>query len=227
MSERPENPVNPIPPVVVIIVLMIVAVEGALSLGATGLVGGPTAIGWRLAVVEDYAFSVRVWDVMASQGNFDPNILKRFVTYPFVHASFTHALFAGALFLALGKFVGDVINWAGVLVIVLVSILFGAAVFGMVLTENRTLIGAYPAVYGLIGAFTYILWLQLGASGKNRLQAFRLIGFLMALQLVFGLLFGGNPTWIADVAGFFGGILVAPLVAPGGWSAFLGRIRTR
>lgn len=227
MSKHPESPVNPIPPVVVILTLMIVLVEGALTLGETGFVGGPMAIGWRLAVISDYAFSVRVWEVVAGQGNSDPDILKRFVTYSFVHANFTHALFAAALFLALGKFVGDVMHWAGVLAIFVVSTIVGAAVFGMVLTENATLIGAYPAVYGMIGAFTYLLWLQLASTGQNRLKAFRLIGFLLVLQLVFGLLFGGNATWIADVAGFVAGIALAPLVAPGGWAAFVARARQR
>jgi rhomboid protease GluP len=226
MSERPETPVNPIPPVVVLLTLLIVAVEAVVSLGETGLVGGPSAIGWRLQAASDYAYSVRVWEVV-TQGNLDPAVLMRFLTYPFVHDSFTHALFAAALFLALGKFVGDVVHWAAVLVIFVVSVLTGAVVFGIVLTENHTLIGAYPAVYGMIGAFTYLLWMQLGASGQNRLQAFRLIGFLLGLQLVFGLLFGANATWIADVAGFFGGILITPLVAPGGWTAFLARIRQR
>lgn len=226
MSDQMENPVNPIPPVVILFVLALVSVEGAFSLAESGFIGGPSGIGWRLQAVSDYAFSTRVWEVVV-QGNLDPGVLKRFVTYPFVHANFTHALFAGALFLALGKFVGDAVHWLGVVVIVLVATVVGAVVFGVVAPGNPTLIGAYPAVYGLIGGFTYLLWLQLGATGQNQLKAFRLIGFLLVLQLVFGLLFGGNSTWIADVAGFAGGIAVAPLVAPGGWTAFLDRMRQR
>ena len=226
MSQTPEAPVNPIPPVVIVITMALMAVEGVLSLGESGFVGGPQAIGWRLTAVADYAYSPRVLEV-AAQGTLTGDVLRRFVTYPFVHANFTHALFASALFLALGKFVGDIVHWTGVVILFLFSTVFGAVVLGLVAPGNPTLLGAYPAVYGMIGAFTYLMWLQLGAAGKNQLMAFRLIAFLLVLQLVFGLLFGGNQTWIADVAGFFAGLAVAPLVAPGGWGAMLDRMRQR
>jgi membrane associated rhomboid family serine protease len=152
-------------------------------------------------------------------------MIKRFITYPFVHGNFTQTLFGAALLLALGKFVGDVFSAAGVVTVFVVSAVGGAFVFGAVVASNPALIGAYTPVYGLIGAFTYLMWLRLGTLGENRLRAFRLIGFLMAIQLLFGLLFGGSPIWIAEVAGFAFGFAVSLLVAPGGWSAFLSRIR--
>lgn len=65
------------------------------------------------------------------------------------------------------------------------------------------------------------------ARGSNRLAAFRLIGVLLALQLVFGLMFGADPAWVADAAGFVTGLVLSPLLAPGGARGFLARMRTR
>jgi len=222
-----EMPVNPLPPVVIALFAVIVLIEAALSLASQGLIGGAQGVGWRINAVQDYAFSPAVWEQVVSRGDWSFDVIKRFVTYAFVHANFTHALFGAALLLALGKFVGDVFHSLAVLVVFVVSSIAGAVVFGIAVQVNLPLIGIYPAVYGLIGAFTYLMWLRLGQMGQNQYRAFQLIGFLMAIQLLFGLLFGGDKSWIADVAGFVAGLLVSPLVAPGGAAAFLRRLRQR
>jgi membrane associated rhomboid family serine protease len=105
--------------------------------------------------------------------------------------------------------------------------LLGAVAVALVVRGVQPLFGAYPAVYGLIGAFTYLLWLRLGQAGENRLQAFRLIGMLLAIQLVFGALFGSSPQWLGDVGGFLAGGATAVLVAPGGFAALRARLRSR
>jgi len=222
-----EMPVNPLPPVVIALFAVIVLVEAVFSLAAQGLIGGAQGVGWRINAVQDYAFSPAVWEQVVSRGDWSFDVIKRFVTYPFIHANFSHALFGAALLLALGKFVGDVFHPLAVLALFVLSSIAGAVVFGVLVTENLPLIGVYPAVYGLIGAFTYLMWLRLGQMGQNQYRAFMLIGFLMGIQLLFGLLFGGDKSWIADVAGFVAGLLLSPLVAPGGAAAFLRRVRQR
>lgn len=221
------SPINALPPVVVILALAIFGIEVVLSLADFGLLGGQNGIGWRINAIADYGFSPRVWEYTILQGSRDPDLWRRFLTYAFVHATFTHALFASALLLALGKFVGEAVHYAAFLALFIASSVVGAFVFGWVVTPNLTLVGAYPSIYGLIGAFTYLLWMRLGQAGKNQWMAFRLIGFLLVLQLLFGLLFGGSPTWIADVTGFFTGLVLCPMVAPGGWPALLERLRQR
>lgn len=221
------SPVNPLPPVVILLAVALFGIELVLSMADAGFLGGDGGLGWRLNAVSDYGFSPRVWDYVVERGSRDPDLWRRFVTYAFIHATFTHALFASALLLALGKFVGETVHYAGVLVIFFASCVAGAFVYGWIVTPNMTLVGAYPAVYGMIGAFTYLLWLRLGKAGRNQWMAFRLIGFLLCLQLVFGLLFGGSPTWIADITGFFTGLLLCVVVAPGGWTALLARMRQR
>ncbi len=222
-----EAPVNPIPIVVLGLFAVVAVVEGILSLAAQGWLGGQAGIGWRLATIQDYGFSPAVWDQLVLRGDMSADILRRFVTYPFVHGNFTHALFGGALLLALGKFVGDVFHPVAVLIVFFGAAVAGAVAFGAALDQNLALFGVYPPVYGLIGAFTYLMWLRLGQMGQNQFRAFQLIGFLMAVQLAFGLFFGGDQSWIADVAGFVAGLGLSVLVAPGGWAAFVARARRR
>ena len=92
---------------------------------------------------------------------------------------------------------------------------------------EAALFGAYPGAYALIGGFTFIVWARLGAENANRARAFTLIGFLLGIQLLFGVVFGGAPDWIADLAGFGAGFLLSFVVGPGGPAALLRHIRQR
>ncbi|SEW27927.1 Rhomboid family protein [Cognatiyoonia koreensis] len=222
-----QSPFNALPPVVVALVLIIVVVELIFTAGAQGLIGGPGAIGWRLEAVRSYAFAPSVSELVFVRGDYSFEVLKRFVTFSFVHASFLDAMFGMVLTLALGKFVGDAFGNFATGFLFFFTAAFGALVYGLFLSGFVPLIGAYPAAYGLIGAYTYLIWLRLGESGENQLAAFRLIGFLLGLQLFYGIAFGSTPQWIAELAGFFSGFAVAPLLAPGGWQAFVARMRRR
>ncbi|MEY1554564.1 rhomboid family intramembrane serine protease [Yoonia sp. R2331] len=222
-----QSPVNPIPPVVIVLCLIAVLVELVLSAGQFGVVADRTAIGWRINALQDYSVSPAVLEWMHARGDYAPEMLMRFLTYPFVHASFTQALFGAALLLALGKFVGDALGNLAVLVVFLATSIGGAIVFCLIASGTTPLFGLFPPVYGLIGAYTYVIWLHLGRTGQSQLAAFRLIGFLLALQLVFGLLFGAGNAWIAELAGFVFGFAVATLLVPGGWAALVQRLRQR
>lgn len=219
MSHAPgPAPVNPLPPVVVALFLLIVAVEVAFSLGARGLAGGPGAVGWRAAAIETYGVNAAILDWMRATGRWPLEHVQRFVTYPFVHASFTHALFAAIMLLALGKMVGEVFGAVAMLAVFVVSSVVGAAAFGLLLGGSQWLIGAFPGVYGMIGAFTWLLWMRLGQMGAQQIRAFTLIGVLLGIQLIFGLLLGPYNDWIADIAGFATGFLMSFFVSPGGWA---------
>ena len=90
------------------------------------------------------------------------------------------------------------------------------------------LVGGYPGVYGLLGAFTFLLWTRLGQENANRLRAFSLVGLLLAFQLVFGLLFGNaGYAWVAEIAGFVTGFALSFLLVPGGLADVRARIRHR
>ena len=69
--------------------------------------------------------------------------------------------------------------------------------------------------------------LALAATGGDRYHAFSLIGFLLGIQLLFSVLFGGSRDWVADIAGFGAGFVLSFLVSPGGWGRVRQRIRHR
>ena len=222
-----EAPVNPLPPVVWLLVLPIIAMEVVLSAGALGFAGGPSGIGWRSDALQRFALSPMMLDQMWASGQISRDYLMRFVTYPFVHGNLTHTIFATVFILALGKFVGEVFRGWAVLVVFFGAVLAGGIVYSLVPGLQVALYGAYPGAYGLIGAFTFMLWAKLGAEKAHRGQAFALIGFLLGIQLVFAALFGGAPDWIADLAGFAAGFLLSFVVAPGGPAHILRVIRQR
>lgn len=219
------GPVNPLPLTVVALVAVMAVVEAAFTLGARGLIGGPEAVGWRAVAIQDYGFSNRAVTWMLENGVLRADYLVRFFTYPFVHASFTQMIFAAVLTLALGKFVGERMPQWAVLVLFVASAALGALAYALVLPEGPGLVGAFPGVYGLIGGFTCLLWLRLGEVGAPQYRAFSLIGLLLALQLVFGLVFGSGLMWVADLAGFVCGFLVSFLLVPGGPSRLRAKIR--
>jgi membrane associated rhomboid family serine protease len=220
-----NGPVNPLPPVVIALFAVIMGIEVMFTAGTQGLLGGPQAIGWRLGAMQGYAFSSEIFQWMLTNNRWPLEHLARFVTYPFIHANFTHALFAGVMVLALGKFVCEVFRGWAVLAVFFGASVGGALIYGLLAGSPVPLVGAFPGVYGLIGAFTYLLWLRLGQEGGPQIRAFALIAFLMGIQLVFGILFGGSQDWIADLAGFVLGFALSFAVSPGGFARLREKIR--
>jgi membrane associated rhomboid family serine protease len=228
---QPDNnaaPINPLPMIVWVLALPLIAMELVLALAEGGLVGGAGGIGWRLQAVERFGMFPELLRYQLETGGQPYADLLRLVTYPLIHGSITHALFAVVILLALGKMVGEIFRWWGVVVVVLGASIVGGLVYGLLIPGLRTpLIGAYPAVYGLIGAFTFLLWTNLARKGANKYRAFSLIGALLFFQLVFGVLFGGTWDWAADVSGFATGFLLSFIVSPGGWARVVQIIRQR
>ncbi|MBI1218366.1 MAG: rhomboid family intramembrane serine protease [Rhodobacteraceae bacterium] len=221
------HPLNPLPGVVWLLVLPIALIEITLSLGTDGLIGGAGAVGWRLQAMQDYAFSPPVFQWMLANQYFPAEHMIRFVSYMFIHGNPTHAIFVVVFLMALGKYVSEVFRPWAVLVLFFASGIMGAVAFGLLSHSQMVLIGGYPAVYGLIGGFSFILWTRLGQTGGNRSGAFSLIGFFLGAQLLFGLVFGGNQEWIADLAGFVTGFGLSFLICPGGIERVLDMIRRR
>jgi membrane associated rhomboid family serine protease len=223
----PESLVNPVPPVVVLLFVAVIGIEGIFSLGKAGLVGGPAAIGWRLGALQDYGFFPAFLDYMAQSRSAPLEVLMRFVTYPFVHGSFQQAVIAGVMMLALGKFVGEAMRPIPLLILFVLSSAMGALIFGLVAPAQEPLYGAFPPTYGFIGAYSYMLWIYLRGVGERQIAAFRLIGLLMAIQLLFGLFFDTGTTWVAELAAFVTGFGLAPLLLPGGLARLRHKLQRR
>ncbi|MCK0095158.1 rhomboid family intramembrane serine protease [Yoonia sp. F2084L] len=224
---KPESPFNALPPVVIALTLLIIGIEAVFQLANAGIIGGPRGVGWRIAAIEEYGFSAAVLDRVLVNGDYSLDMLKRFVTYPFVNVQITQVAFCAALTLALGKFTAEYYGQVKVLCLYVATSIIGAIAYGMLVEGTYPLLGGFTPVYGLIGAYTYALWLRLGNAGENQIMAFRLIGFLLLIQLIFGLIFGGNSQWIAELTGFFSGFVMSAVLAPGGWSSLVARLRER
>jgi len=123
-------------------------------------------------------------------------------------------------------FEGLILFTIAVLVIFFGSSIIGALAYTLI-GSDVPLVGGYPAAYGLIGSYTFMLWLSYGATGKSRLNAFQLIGFLVGIQLLFGLLFGGNKDWFADFVGFGAGFGLSFFLVPGAFGRLLDKLRQR
>lgn len=226
-TDHNAAPLNPLPPVIWLLALPIIAMELIVNLAATGVVGGATGIGWRADAVQRLAFSPGLMRELIARGTYPPEHLMRLVSYPLIHLNFTHALFVVVFLLALGKMVGEVFRAWAVLVVFFGAALAGALAYTALPFIHSPLIGGYAPVYGLIGAFTFLLWTNLAGSGNAQYRAFSLIGMLMGIQLLFGLLFGGGWDWVAELSGFFTGFFLSFVVSPGGWVRVREKIRQR
>lgn len=231
-----ESPLNPVPPVIWVLVLPIVALEAYFGLGQLGFVGGgqPGAgLALRQILAERTAYSpelvLRLWQLRM----FDLDQGWRILTYSFVHLSLTHALFVVVFTLALGNLIAHQFRPWAVLALFFGSASGGALIYTVVagllpVWRFQPLVGGYPAVYGFVGAFTFLLWTRLGQQNANRMRAFTLIGMLLLFQLVFGIIFqDGSMSWIAEVAGFACGFVLSFVLVPGGIGRVMRQIRQR
>ena len=225
MDPRNQSPFNALPPVVVGLAVAIAAVELMFQAAEIGLVGGREAVGWRLSAIRDWGVAAPVWDWMLANRAFPPDLLARFVTYPFVHGGFVHAAFVCVFVLALGNVTSPALPGWRQPVLFLGAAVAGALAFVILFDAAAPLYGGYPGAYGLIGAFTLLV--RRGLTRVPPERAFLLIGLLLAIQPVFGIAAGAGlgwlPDWTADLAGAAAGYVMATLMLPGA----LGRARAR
>lgn len=232
-----EPPLNPLPPVVWALALPMIVLECILQLADRGVLGGAQGVGWRMTLLSRMVFVPEQLAWMWDTRQVAPAEAARLLSYAFVHLGFTHAAFVVVFVLALGKFVGEVFRPLPLALLFLGSTIGAAVVYALVVLQVPALradggralplVGGYPGAFGLIGAFTFILWLRLGAVGAPTWRAFSLIGMMLAVRLIFGLLFGGGPDWVADLAGFGIGFALSFVLIPGGPARLLAHLRER
>lgn len=219
--------VNPLPAAVVALAVVIFGVECLFWLAGQGFIQGSAGIGMRIGAIENYAFYGAVLDWMLETGRYEPELLVRFVTYPFLSFGFTQAVFVCVFILAIGKMVGEAFGNIAVLVVFFGASIGGALAYGLLLNNDFPLVGGFPGVYGLIGGYTFLMWVRSRAMGQNPTRAFSLIAMLLGIQLVFGVLFGTGMDWVADLTGFLCGFGLSFLLVPGGWTRLREFLRSR
>ncbi len=217
-------PFNPLPGVIILLACLVGGIELVFQLAEAGFIGGPRAIGWRVAAVQQFAFSDQVFDWMRMNGIYTAHNMVRFISYSFIHQSLMHAVFALVFILAIGKFVAEIMHPLAVLFIFLASAAISAFVYSVLLDDHTMLMGAFPAIYGLLGAYTWLQVTKLTSEGENGLRAFSLVFALLAITLVFLLIswllqsarLGGIGIWLTQLIGFVVGFLLSVVLAPDG-----------
>lgn len=227
MEQHNVSPFNALPPVVTALAMVIFGLEVMFQAATAGLLGGQGGVGWRIAAFEDFAVLDQVWAWMVENRTYPGEHLLRFVTYPLIHQGFVHAAMVVVFILALGKMVAEVYSALAFVAVFWVSAVVGALGYVVFMDSPYPLVGGYPGVYGLIGAFTFLMWMRAEATGSGRMRAFGLIGALLGIQLIFGLINGDFGKVVADFTGFATGLLLSFVVSPGGWARMLARMRSR
>ncbi len=227
MFNDDSSPFNAIPPLVVALAVVIAGLEVMFQLAAAGMLGGSGGVGWRIAAITDYAVLDSVAEWMRANRYFPPEHLVRFIAYPLIHGGLVHAAFVVVFLLAMGKLVAETFSSLAFLAIFWLSAIVGGVAFVLILDSPVPLIGGYPGVYGLIGAFSYIQWVGLRGTGDNQFRAFQLIGILLVIQLIFATLYGQYGDIVADLSGFATGFALSFVLSPGGWYRLLVALRRR
>ncbi len=218
------NAFNPMPPVVVALFAAIGGIEFWLTIGPV-LIGGSNAIEWRVETIERFAVNSHLTLWMIENKKYTLDDLARFVSFSFIHGSMLNTAIACALFLAMGKIVGSLFSAISVLVFFVGSAAVGAFIYSLAVPEGGWLFGSITGIYGLIGAYTFMMWITLRVNNAPQGQAFYLIALLMGVQLIFSIIFGDNDSWVADLISFGTGFLLSFLFVPGGFSRVLDMLR--
>ena len=221
-------PFNRLPGVVWLLIALIAGIELLLWAGGAGLIGGPQAVGWRLAAIERFGFSSLVQGWMWEAGRYPLSHLWRYPAFSLVHAGPMHAFFVVVLLAALGKYVAEAFGAGAFLVVLVLPPMAGAVVFGLAMGADAQgwLLGGMAMVFGLVGALTWWRW-QMAGDAAGRRRAFALIGVLLAARLGFGLMAEAGQGWIAEIAAFGFGFALSMLVGPGAWARLRARLRHR
>jgi len=233
MEDHTVSPFNAVPRVVVALAAVIFGLEVMFQAASSGVLGGQGGIGWRLSAIQDFGVFREVAVAMLDAGVYPPEHLLRLVTYPLIHGGFIHAAFVVVFVLAIGKMVAEVFSPLAFLAVFFLSSVAGALGFVFLMTPEQPLYGGYPGAYGLIGAFTFLMWIRLGDAGPKRYRVFGLVGALIFVQILFGVvqLYGGSlsflETLVANIVGFVVGFALSFVVSPGGWRRVLARLRER
>ena len=213
MPDTPTAAVNPLPPAVIILFLIIVGGEIYVAGAEASLWGNFDA---RINLIRQFSFMPEGFGQALSSNLLVPELFWRMITYPFLHGSLMQGIFSSVFILAMGKFVGEVLGNIAVIAIFFASAIFAALGFALFTSSSFPLFGGFPAAYGLIGAYTFVLFSRTNGLMSQQLIAFRLLGILMLINIGFSLLQNGPPLWVAELSGAVTGFVSAAIIHPGG-----------
>lgn len=213
MTDPISPPLNPLarrlPVVVAVLIVIMGSVELVLSLADWGVWGGPRL---RQTVYEYGGFwpgLLRNWGP-----NFPAQPWTMFFSYGFLHAGIVHLAVNMITLASLGAPVIARVGVLRFLALYMLSMLGGAAGYGLLAGSLTPMVGASGALFGLAGAlvswdyvdrFTYrvVLW-----------PVVRAVLLLLALNIILWWAMSGQLAWEAHLGGFVAGWVGALLLDP-------------
>jgi rhomboid protease GluP len=205
----------PVPPLLTLTVLagLVALPELVLVLADQGLVGSPR---WRLLAYQFGGFWAGL--LHGWRSNFPGQPVTMFATHAFLHAGLTHMIGNLGALAAVAPPVLARFGTRGFLAIYAVSVLGGGLAFGLLSASPAPMVGASGAIFGLVGAWTWMQGADRARQGAGPgAVAVRVLGIAAALALLnlsMWLLADGVLAWETHLGGFLAGIGMAALLGP-------------
>ncbi|MEM9210469.1 MAG: rhomboid family intramembrane serine protease [Pseudomonadota bacterium] len=201
-----------IPPIALWLAMAVGASE-VLFLGAEfGLWGGPDALSWRSIGTQTYGYSSPVLERMISLGHFSWDKIIRPFSYPFVSSGWREALITFVITVGAGKYAAERMNVFPFVTLIVCTTVFGAFAFTLFTSETAVLTGGLSVAFGLLGFFAFWEAKKARYNGNSMLPAFRLPLFLLSIDIILTLVFGGVHFWVARAGALASGFVLGFLV---------------
>jgi rhomboid protease GluP len=197
----------------IVIVGLVALPELVLILADLGLIGSAR---WRPLAWQYGGFwtgLLRDW-----RPSFAAQPVTMFLTHAFLHAGPGHMIGNLGALVAIGAPVLARFGTRGFLAVYAAAILGGGLAFGLTSASPAPMVGASGAIFGLLGAWT---WMQRADRARDGARPWavglRVMGIaaaLVLLNLVMWLLADGVLAWETHLGGYLAGLGMAALLAP-------------
>lgn len=196
-----------VPWIILLLVAVLVAIELALQAVSLGLIEGS-----RARVYHFFAFwagILRDWPP-----NYALQPVTMFLTYGFLHAGLLHLTVNMITLWSIGPVLVDRVGTLRFVVLYLLSMIGGAAGFGLLADKLLPMVGASGALFGLAGAFLSWNYVDRFSSGLALWPIFRVVALLIAMNAVLYVATDGLLAWETHLGGFVTGWITALLIDP-------------
>lgn len=175
-------------------------VEAVLQVADTSMFGSPL---WRITAYQNGAF----WAGLLHdwRPNYPGQPLAMFLSYSILHSGLGHLIGNMLTLWLLGQRMLKKVGAVDFLLLYLVSVLGGAAGFGLLSLSPQPMVGASGALFGIAGA---LIWLEAAERHKAGLPlwpVFTVILGLVFLNVLMWWALGGVLAWQTHLGGFVGG----------------------
>ena len=184
-----------------VLVGIMAAIELVLSLSDSGYIG---ASGLRWQAYALGAFWQSVFSGALAPA-YPGQTVAMFITHAFLHGGIMHLALNSVILLSLGKFVTARVGAARTLLVLFLSAVGGALLFGLLAFTDAPMIGASGAVFGLVGLWQADEYRIRKRRGLPLKPVYTAILGLVAANVAFFVMLSGGLAWEAHLGGWLTG----------------------